>query len=113
MVNSGATSCFIDFDFALSQNFPLRKKTHPKALLIVNRRKSSAGDILYKVNIRLQINQYLKTLIFQVTKISGYSAIFKHSWLSHYNCHSPGSLRSVRGGPGYGMPNPEGWGLIT
>jgi hypothetical protein len=53
MVDSGATSCFIDFDFALSQNFPLRKKTHPEALLVVDGRKSSAGDILYEVDIRL------------------------------------------------------------
>jgi len=56
IVNSGATSCFIDFNFALSQNFPLRKKTHPEALLVVDGRKSSAGDILYKVDIRLQID---------------------------------------------------------
>jgi hypothetical protein len=85
MVDSRATSYFINFDFALSQNFPLQKKTHPEALLVVDGRKSSTRDILYKVNIRLQINQHLETLVFQVTKISGYSAILGHSWLSHHN----------------------------
>jgi hypothetical protein len=53
MVDLGATSCFIDFNFALSQNFLLRKKTYPEALLVVDRRKSSIGDILYKVDICL------------------------------------------------------------
>jgi len=53
MVDLGATSCFIDFDFALSQNFPLWKKTYPEALLVVDGRKSFAGDILYKVDICL------------------------------------------------------------
>jgi hypothetical protein len=93
MINSGATSYFIDFDFALAQRYPLRKKTRPKALLIVDRRKSSAGDrrkssagdILYKVDIRLQIDQHLETSVFQVTKISGYPAILGRSWLSHHN----------------------------
>ena len=53
IVNSEATSYFINFNFALSQNFSLWKKTHLKALLVVDRRKSSTRDILYKVNICL------------------------------------------------------------
>jgi hypothetical protein len=53
MIDSGATSCFIDFDFALAQRYPLWKKTCPEALLVVDGRKSSAGDILYEVDICL------------------------------------------------------------
>jgi hypothetical protein len=79
MIDSGATSCFIDFDFTLAQRYPLQKKTRPKALLVVDGRKSSTGDILYEVDIHLQINQHLETSVFQVTKISGYPAILGRS----------------------------------
>ena len=53
MVDSGATSLFIDEDFARAYNIPLKLKNKLETLTVVDGRTSSAGDIIYKAEIQL------------------------------------------------------------
>lgn len=85
MVDSGATSLFMDHEFALASGFGLRKKASPEKLTLADGRSSVAGNVVYESDITLQIDQHREETIFQITKISGYPAILGKAWLERHN----------------------------
>jgi len=70
MVDSGASSQFIDLDFALNLNLPLVPKGKPEDLVLADGARSIIGQITYTCNLKLAIDQHMEELTFQVTKLA-------------------------------------------
>ncbi|HYP42904.1 MAG TPA: retropepsin-like aspartic protease [Candidatus Nitrosocosmicus sp.] len=85
MIDCGATSQFIDYDFAKTNKIPLQQKKIPEKLTLVDGRPSTAGDLIYEATIELAINQYLEKITFQITKIGKYPMILGTTWLERHN----------------------------
>jgi hypothetical protein len=85
MVDCGATSQFIDRDFALKNGFELRRKAVPEVLTVVDGRTSVAGDLTHEVTIQLLIDQHLENVVFQVTKLGSVPLILGKTWLRRHN----------------------------
>jgi hypothetical protein len=85
MVDCGATSQFIDQDFALKNSLKLRRKAVPEILTVVHGRTSVAGNFTHEVTIQLLIDQHLETVVFQVTKLSSVPLILGKTWLRRHN----------------------------
>jgi len=75
MIDSGASSQFIDLDFALSLNLPLDLKRKPEDLVLADRVPFKVGQITHTCSLRLTINQHMEDLTFHVTKLAGSNII--------------------------------------
>ena len=85
MIDSGATTQFIDEDFAKSKNIPLIKKPFGETLTVFDGRESSAGLITHEAEVSLLIDNHLEICTFQVTKLAQYQLIVGKSWLKKHN----------------------------
>jgi len=86
MVDSGASSQFIDLDLPLNLNLPLVPKEKPEDLVLADGARSIVGQITYTCTLKLAINQHIEELTFQVTKLAGWNLIVGKPWL---RCHNP------------------------
>jgi hypothetical protein len=84
MVDCGATSQFIDPDFALKNGLKLRQKAIPEVLTIVDGQTSVAGDLTHEVTIQLLIDQHLENVVFQVTKLGSIPLILGKTGLRRH-----------------------------
>jgi len=85
MVDSGASSQFIDLDFALNLNLPLATKEKPEDLVLADGARSIVGQITHTCTLKLAIDQHIEELTFQVTKLAGWNLIVGKPWLRRYN----------------------------
>ena len=85
MVDSGASSQFIDLDFALNLNLPLAPKEKPEDLVLADGARSIVGQITHTCTLKLAIDQHIEELTFQVTKLAGWNLIVGKPWLRHHN----------------------------
>lgn len=86
MVDGGATSCFVDQAFVEKFNIPLRTKTKPEVLKVVDGRESQAGMVTHEVDLLMLYKTHEEYIVFQVTKLADYPIILGKSWL---NTHDP------------------------
>ena len=85
MIDSGASSQFINLDFALGLNLAFDKKNTPEDLVLANGVCSKVGQITHTCTLKLMIDQHLKTLTFHVTKLVEWNLIVGKLWLKHHN----------------------------
>ena len=87
MIDSGASSQFIDLDFALGLNLTLDKKntTEDLVLRLADGVCSKVGQITYTCTLKLMIDQHLEILTFHVTKLGGWNLIVGKPWLKRHN----------------------------
>jgi len=85
MVDSGASSQFIDLDFALNLNLSLAPKEKPEDLVLADGARSIVGLIAHTCTLKLAIDQHMEELTFQVTKLAGWNLIVGKPWLRHHN----------------------------
>lgn len=95
MLDSGASSQFMDHDFAIRCGFKLIPKKRPEPLTLVDGKPSSAGPLTHIVRMPICIDQHRETLVFQVTKLGGYPVILGKSWLRRHNPSIDWSLNIV------------------
>src|SRR5690606_23295740 len=62
---------------------------------------SSGGDLTHTVRVSLRVDQHLETLVFQITKLGGYSLILGKSWLRRHNPLVDWEMNSVTFKSGY------------
>ena len=74
MIDSGASTQFIDLDFAVKNNLPLTLKPKPETLIVVDGREAE-NQLTHTCILDLTIDQHLETLTFQVTKLAGWNMI--------------------------------------
>src|SRR5258705_1271161 len=70
MVDSGASSQFINLDFALNLNLKLDLKPMLEDLMLANGLHSKVKQITHTCTLRLTIDQHLEDLTFHVTKLA-------------------------------------------
>ena len=68
MIDCGASTQFIDLEFANKLGLTLNKKKKPELLNLADG-SESVGKITHTCTIDLKIDQHLETLTFQVTKL--------------------------------------------
>jgi len=85
MIDSGASSQFIDLDFTLSLNLPLDLKRKPEDLVLADGVHSKVGQITHTCSLRLTIDQHVEDLTFHVTKLAGWNMIVGKPWLRRHN----------------------------
>lgn len=85
MVDSGATSLFIDFDFLKKNNLKPQRKKYPEILRVVDGRESSGGAISHEIELDLLLGEHFERTVFQVTKLSDYPIILGKAWLDRHN----------------------------
>jgi len=71
MIDSRASSQFIDLDYALSLNLPLDLKRKPEHLALVDGVHSKVEQMTHTCSLKLIIDQHMEDLTFHVTKLAG------------------------------------------
>ena len=74
MIDSGASTQFIDLDFAIKNDLPLTLKPNPETLIVVDGREVES-QLTHTCTLDLTVDQYLETLTLQVTKLAGWNMI--------------------------------------
>jgi len=85
IIDSGASSQFIDLDFALSLNLPLDFKRKPEDLVLADGVRSKVGQITHACSLRLTIDQHMEDLTFHLTKLAGWNMIISKPWLRRHD----------------------------
>ena len=83
MIDSGASTQFIDPDFASQFGLTLDLKPIPESPIVVDGHEST--PLTHTCTLDLLIDQYLETLTFQVTKLAGCQMILGTTWLKKHN----------------------------
>ena len=86
MIDSGASSQFIDCDFTLNMNLRLYLKEKLEDLLLADGVYSKVGQIIHIGILRVTIDQDMGDLPFHITRIAGWNLIVGKLWL---RCHNP------------------------
>ena len=81
MIDSGATSLFVDIDFINQNNLKPKSKKYPESLKLVDGRESSGSSITHEIELSIQIDNHFERTLFQVTKLSDYPLILGKAWL--------------------------------
>ena len=100
MIDSGASTQFIDLDFVVKNNRPSTLKTKPETLIVVDGRETEK-QLTHTCTLELTVDQHLKTLTFQVTKLAGWNMILGKTWLKRHNPVIDWAKNMVTFGSGY------------
>src|SRR5258708_21369333 len=69
MIDSGATSCFIDKEFCRNMGFTLTQKKKPITVEVIDSREISSGAITHEARLRLITADRTEEAIFDVTRL--------------------------------------------
>src|ERR1700761_144140 len=83
MVDSGATSLFIDHKFVSKHKMMKMPLDHPILLYNIDGSKNKAGSITHKVKLALQVGQDKEKFDFYVTSLGPEKVILGLPWLHH------------------------------
>ena len=86
LLDSGATSCFIDIVFARTHNIPSNKINLPILVEVIDGRTLSSCAITYTtIPLRLQIRDHQEEIIFNLITSPRHPIILGLSWLETHN----------------------------
>ena len=85
MVDTGATEDFIDQQFCVQHQFPVRRLNQPRDIFVIDRKSSSVGPITHEVIITMDIGNHREQIRFQVANLKKHEAILGMPWLKRHN----------------------------
>jgi hypothetical protein len=85
LMDSGASSQFIDVDYAERMNLEMTLKPESQDLILADGKPSPIGKITHTCTLKLTIDQHEEDLTFQVTKLAGWDLIVGKPWLRRHN----------------------------
>ena len=85
LLDSGATSSFIDEDFAKVNDLPLKRLDRSIPVYNVDGTPNVSGSIQFETEMVVQYNGHQEKMIFEVCKLGKLNAIIGHTWLKHHN----------------------------
>ena len=85
MIDSGATSCFIDIQFCRNRGFELIRKQRPITVEVIDGREISSGAITHEARLRLSIAGQTEETIFDVMKLGHNDLVLGIPWLERTN----------------------------
>lgn len=88
MIDSGATGCFIDKNFAIAHQLPLRRKDIPRILEVIDGREIDSGLVTHETeDICMQCNEHTEKISLDVTKLGHYTIILGLTWLKKHDAN--------------------------
>ena len=86
LLDSGASACFIDKDFAERHKLPLITKKWPVSVEVIDGKPLVSGDVTQETKaLDIYIDQHRSTVVFNVIKSPSNPVILGLSWLDRYN----------------------------
>ena len=85
MVDSGAPENFIDQQFCIQYQFPVRRLNQPRDIFVIDGKSSSVGPITQEAIIAIDIGSYREQIRFQVANLKKHEAILGMPWLKKHN----------------------------
>ena len=85
MVDSGATEDFIDLQFCIQHQFPVRRLDQPRDIFIIDGKSSSVGPITQEAIIAMDIGSHREQIRFQVANLIKHEAILGMPWVKKHN----------------------------
>src|SRR5258705_293864 len=85
LMDSGASSQFIDVDYAERMNLEMTLKPESQDLILADGKPFPIGKITHSCTLKLTIDQHEEDLTFQVTKLAGWDLIVRKPWLRRHN----------------------------
>ena len=96
MIDSGATSCFIDIGFIKKHDLTLAPKEVPRVVETVDGRSIASGPVTHETPlIQLQIGQHQEKIVFDAIQIGRYPVILGLPWLARHEPSIKWSRRQV------------------
>jgi hypothetical protein len=86
MIDSGATSQFIDYDYAKKHGFLLRRKAQSEILSVFDGSPALSGMLTHECDVKLVLDQHVEEITLQVTKLGSSDIVLGMSWL---DLHDP------------------------
>ena len=96
MVDTGATSDFIDQDFVDRSKLPTRKLLQPILVYNVDGTPNEAGSIDKVVDVIMTYNGHSERILLAVTRLGKQSMILGFTWLKKHNSEIDFQARSVK-----------------
>jgi hypothetical protein len=85
MVDSGASSCFINKNLIDKYHIPLIKKSKPRKLKVIDDREISSGLVEYECTFSIELGSHKEELKCNVADIGRHSIVLGMSWLKLHN----------------------------
>jgi hypothetical protein len=85
MIDSGASTQFIDYDFCIEKDIKLHKKEVPGIVTMIDGRPNVSGTVDFEAIVDLSIDNHKETISFSVIKLTKYPLILGKSWLKRHN----------------------------
>ena len=85
MIDSGATEDFIDKQFCIQHQFPVRKLSQARDIYVIDGKSSSVGPITHEAMIPMNIGSHREQIKFQVANLQKHEAILGMPWLKWHN----------------------------
>jgi len=86
LLDSGASACFIEKDFAECHKLPLVTKKCPVSVEVIDGRPLVSGDVTQETKaLDIYIDKHQSTVVFSVIKSPSNPVILGLSWLDRYN----------------------------
>ena len=96
LLDSRASACFIDKDFAERHKLPLVTKKWPVSVKVIDGRPLVSGDVTQETKaLDIYIDQYRSTVVFNVIKSPSNPMILGLSWLNRYNSNIDWKKRRI------------------
>ena len=86
LLDSGASACFLDEEFAKRQKIPLVQKSKPVHIEVIDRQSLLSGSITHETKpIEIMFKDHSSCIIFNIIKIPSNPVILGLSWLKKHN----------------------------
>jgi len=96
LLDSGASACFLDEEFAKLHKFSLVKKPKPVHVEVIDGRPLSSGDVTHETKpLKVRLENHESSIVFNIIKTPSCPVILGLSWLDKYNPLIDWRLRKV------------------
>jgi len=85
MIDSGASSQFVDVNFLNRHHLVPRQKRFPESLCLADGSETRQGKITHEIDLELHLGYHKETITFQVTHLGRFPLILGKSWLRQHN----------------------------
>ena len=86
LIDSGASACFIDYNFVKRYNITRRKKTSPSVVRVIDGREVQSGKVTEITSpLRLYIGKHCEKIEFNIIRSPTYPIVLGMTWLKQHN----------------------------
>jgi len=88
LIDSGASACFADVDFAMKHHLPIQPKDIPIPVEVIDGRIISSGGVTKEtLPLKVSLGDHQETITFNLIPAPKHPFILGLNWLKHHNPH--------------------------